>query len=576
MHHPFHSNAPAQNQFRAVAGHAGYVVLGASGDVCIMLPLFHDIFLKTKQKPVVIVSKTYAGVFDGVSYVDAVVYDQPYDRNDKQSCRKIADFARQKVQDRPLVFLNPVETMNGIVPQETDSFVKEFWRIAGRPHEWGMLPLVFDLRDPEREKKLIESLNFNDKPLILAALTGLTSPFPQKGELMTLLQTRFTDFQIIDLFNVKAERIYDLLGLFDRAKLLITVDTAHLHLSRASDVPVIAIARDYPAKWNGSPWHKRFRFYCRYGEYDARREELLQTVKNVTEDVPRVFTKPVDKLSQGGYNGSIIRFNGKILMSYRHHWNKSHQTRLAMATLDENSNVVDNRDIQFPQELMKYGLEDGRLFIYRGELWISYTASVFPTMPAKCVMQYAKLIFSDGNWIVGKHFQPKYPGNDFSTLQKNWTPFVNFDELYFIYGVAGDNQIVLQVDGDEVLPTQYSSPRPQWAYGDIRGGVVLPYKDGKLIRFFHSRTHNGQKYEWWRYHVGAAIMEGIPPFKTLAVSKNPILSGHEYKAWDCFHAKHNVIIVYGAIAKGDGWLISCGLNDCVVTLSEVSERQLNF
>ena len=41
---------------------------------------------------------------------------------------------------------------------------------------------------------------------------------------------------------MKAERFYDLLALFERAKCLVTVDTAHLHLAYACPtLPVVAI-----------------------------------------------------------------------------------------------------------------------------------------------------------------------------------------------------------------------------------------------------------------------------------------------------------------------------------------------
>ena len=53
--------------------------------------------------------------------------------------------------------------------------------------------------------------------------------------------------RIVDLCDVRASRIYDLLGLFERASLLITGDTYALHLATAVPrLPVIALVNDNP------------------------------------------------------------------------------------------------------------------------------------------------------------------------------------------------------------------------------------------------------------------------------------------------------------------------------------------
>ena len=302
-----------------VPNDCAWCLLGALGDICILLPLFYKLHQETGLKQQVVTSINYAQMFDGVSYVETLVYPEKYDRNDKRMVQKIVDFAKSKFHTKPLVFLNPIECPDGKPPQTTDSFVKEFWKIAGRADEWAMHPLIFDQRDEQREAALVEKTCPDvDKPVILCALTGLTSPFPHAADLLKSLQERFSDCQVVDLATVSAERPYDLLGLFDNARLLVSVDTMHLHLSRGSGIPVIALARDYPTNWNGSPWNKRFQFYCRYSQYPNRKEELLRAAADVFEGVPRVWTKPVVGLSQcNGYNLSIIQHEGKLLGSYR-------------------------------------------------------------------------------------------------------------------------------------------------------------------------------------------------------------------------------------------------------------------
>jgi len=155
------------------------------------------------------------------------------------------------------------------------------WWIAGRAPEWETHPLVFDCRDAAREAALVKSVATGGRPLILTAFTGRTSPFKQKDDLLCELKDKFPNQAIVDISAIQAERVYDLLGLFDSATMLISADTMHLHLSRASKVPVIALARDYPSNWNGTPPQTRFKFYCRYGEYPAKKQELLATMDKI-------------------------------------------------------------------------------------------------------------------------------------------------------------------------------------------------------------------------------------------------------------------------------------------------------
>src|SRR5579871_6556578 len=72
-----------------------------------------------------------------------------------------------------------------------------------------------------------------------------------------------------------------MLGLYDAAAALISVDTVHLHLSKASRVPVFALARYFPKRWHGTPQLPRFTWHCRYGEVLERVDEMIQTLREV-------------------------------------------------------------------------------------------------------------------------------------------------------------------------------------------------------------------------------------------------------------------------------------------------------
>lgn len=570
----------------SVMGHSQdcvWCLLGALGDICIMLPLFYDIFQHNKTKPQVIVSQNYAPMFEGVTYVDPIVYPHKYDRNDKQMTQKIADFVRQYSQTKPLVFLNPIECPDGRPPQTTNSFVNEFWKIAGRADEMNKFPLIFDNRDEKREKELVEKVCPDpDKPVILAALTGMTSPFPQKNDLLQLLKDAFPDAQIVNLEDVRAERPYDLLGLFDAARVLVSVDTMHLHLSRASAVPVVAIARDYHTNWNGTPWNKRFQFHCRYGQYDQRRYELLAAIQDIFDGTPRPQTKPVFNLSQqNGYNPSIITHGGDLLMSYRFHPSQHWMTKLRMAKLDKELNSAQDWPINMPQEFYGASIEDMRMFHMGDSLYGAYVVSKpdgirangrsFPT----CVVGYGELKYVGDSWIIEKHIQPKYGKNDWTGYEKNWVPFMHGTKLCFIYSSSPEN-IVIEVEGDEVV-NKYTSKSLPWAWGEIRGGTPPIDFKGYQLRFFHSSFHHTESRETWRYHIGCCVVNPDPPFEMMFISSSPILSGHEWRNPNAHHQKQNVAIPYGVVKEGeDTLLLSVGVNDSASCIVRLNERQLRL
>lgn len=102
-------------------------------------------------------------------------------------------------------------------------------------------PLVFD-RDAERESFVCR--NLSGLPLICLALTAQSSIFAHRERLEAEIRRRWANCDIVDLARVKAGRFYDLLGLLDRAAILVTVDTSIMHLAAASKVPTVCLIGD--------------------------------------------------------------------------------------------------------------------------------------------------------------------------------------------------------------------------------------------------------------------------------------------------------------------------------------------
>lgn len=89
-------------------------------------------------------------------------------------------------------------------------------------------------------------------PAILVNVTGgETAPWKDGAALLDVLRVTWgVDFTVVDMAAIRAERIYDMLGLMDNAVLLVSNDTYALHLAAASKVPVVAILNDGLYCWD--------------------------------------------------------------------------------------------------------------------------------------------------------------------------------------------------------------------------------------------------------------------------------------------------------------------------------------
>lgn len=234
-----------------------FVHLGKYGDLMIMLPAFKAVADELGKPPICIVSTDFASIFDGVSYVRPWPMKLHWWRG-----VKAAREAALKAGFSPIVVKwwdepgskPPMQLGNGktitlmihgqprkIFAAEWDSYQASQWRYAGFSMEQMMkLPLVFDRRNPDREQALRLRHFRSPKPKLLVNLSQSgTSPFKHSFRAFSLLHSARCD--IVNLANIRAERIYDLLGLYDYAAGLVTTDTATLHLAAASSLPYIAL-----------------------------------------------------------------------------------------------------------------------------------------------------------------------------------------------------------------------------------------------------------------------------------------------------------------------------------------------
>lgn len=543
-----------------------YCVLGKYGDILTVLPILLHEYQVSGVKPHLVVAKDYADILEGVNYVEPVIYDGNF--GDIKGAMRMAKQSFKKVI---------VLQMHGLgyeVERLTPSYQLDSWLRARCIANFQFWPMVINNRSGLRERILfknnVKRTEEKHRPMekyILLADHSQSSPFPHIEELAQMLKAEFEPaIRVIRLSAVKAVKFFDLLALYEKAEALVTIETAHIHLSKASDVPTIVLAAD---GWRGSAQHKKFRFYGRYSEWQVRKKRLLFDVMDAVSKKPM----PVLTIEPTGlrncYNMSIIRWEGKLLKSCRYHPDDGWMTKIMMIDGNKCSTLLT------PDSLKGFSIEDLRLFIFEQRLYCSYTVATTRMNTWFCAVGYGELIKIPDGWQLANHKVPKYPGNDFTGLQKNWVFFEQGGKLFALYGSRKEIQIVLEISGDKVMK-EYHTTAPMWPNGVLRGDVLMPH-DGKLLRFFHSRSDYGKENKTkFRYFVGAALMENEPPFKTIKVSTASIISGDEtyYDNWSRW--KPNVVFPLGCVRDGDNFILSVGLNDSRCGTVELTEKHLHL
>lgn len=241
-----------------------FIQLGRYGDLIQLLPAWYSIFQRTQAEPIVMVSTDYADLFDGVSYI------QPFPIHGHWFTQVpfARDLAKQhfggaiipqwwhetdraeeilKEQSEGATVLQCHGINWGVDMAKNPNYgTSMWWRCGFTPEEMMTLPLVFDKRDLAREQRLAETyFNFKQSPpIVLYNFTGISSPFAFVPEVMKVMLEFSSKFKFVDLGKVRAQKIFDVIGLMDRAIAMITIDTATLHLAPASQIRYLAYTVD--------------------------------------------------------------------------------------------------------------------------------------------------------------------------------------------------------------------------------------------------------------------------------------------------------------------------------------------
>lgn len=518
-----------------------YVICGKLGDVFSAIAIAQT---QTRQ-PVIVTSPQYASALEGIPGIKTELFEGDWD-----DLRGAIKFAKKKFR-------------KVMVPQV---YGKEFPIKHTRPSFQMDQAIRCGVKDFYKTRLKIEREPVKKERKILLIDHSESSPFAHKDELYSILKDRFTDYEVVRSSELNVSKFIDWLKIYDSVSAIVTIDTAHLHFSSATNTPVFALTYDSPVRWRGSAWHPRFKFYCRYGDFQARKEQLVHELEMSLGGQSTPEIRFVRTEFPFAYNPSIIEWKGRVVRAYRYNpdvalW----PTRIA----------IDDKPVVLPERLNNCSVEDGRLFIFNGKLHLSYNYTPYPVKgPPVCAIAYGELVNEGGVWRLTNHIQPQYGKNNLNGLEKNWVFFDYQGQIHAIYQCSPE-QIVLQLNGDKVVK-EHRSHSPKFSMGAIRGGTQPILYNGKWIRFFHTLVKNPQQEVFWHYHMGALLMDSTPPFAISAVSKFPIMSGDERYFHDWKFYKARCVLPYGAVPHEDGWRVSVGINDSSCADVIIKPEHLNI
>jgi len=254
-------------------------------------------------------------------------------------------------------------------------------------------------------------------------------------------------------------------------------------------------------------------------------------------------------------NPSIIKVNGGYLSTVRavnydlkhgyHFWTGSAlassvpDTQNSLLWMDNNlqmlsHDLLEDRHIRAEKPALD-GLEDLRLFLWRGEYWVTGTA-VHYRGKSRGTLTLARL---DGATM--RLEDPLFfTSPDNRDVEKNWMPWVVGDALYFIHTVAPWR--LMRFDRPDLVDV---STAPATLPAVSGGSCVMPWRDGWLA-VVHSKGQERRPPRWEYWHR-FLILDG--EMKPKALSRKWKLDGDaiEFCAGLAFNPEHETIVLsYGA------------------------------
>lgn len=457
------------------------VCLGRYGDIINALPVAYAASQRG-QKPYFVVAEEFKSILDGVSYVQPKVWRGRYD--EVQQCLSWLKATHPGKVQVYQAHNNPD------IERLTRSYQMEPYRVNDNLDDFGTTPLVFDKRDLKRERELM--LHFTqDRPTILVGAHGLSSPFPYSGQLKKRLVDTYGDkYLILDLDDVKAHRIYDILGLIDEAAVLVSIDTSFLHLARASDTPVVALTND---GWKGSIPPPQTAAVFRYSQVNENLDDVMEGVQLALLDPQK--RRVIHVANVFGQTERHLRARAT--------WTKLHEMGMVgiyhqSYTRDARS-IGDPRPLSYLKDILQTGLEKADYFDI--VCWCNDDVALDPD-----ILDWAKQYVGKYGACSMRRLEPHggvHLGRDtflFTAkwLNENWHEFPD----YIIGASDFDLGVTAMIRSKRGLVTNMGNMTQDLFPADasVRYSLHEPHESAWLSPDYHrlpSTQHNRREFKKW-------------------------------------------------------------------------------
>ena len=294
------------------------------------------------------------------------------------------------------------------------------------------------------------------------------------------------------------------------------------------------------------------------------------------------------------YNPSIVPCEYGYLMSFRHdvpdpNVRTSRRSVTGLIRLDDALHPAGE-----PTYLKLEGLyrscEDARLFFLGDKLYLCCCAF----FPEDWHTKITLMEIDQRTLEVRSITSPDYDGAH--KVEKNWTPLVyspapGKEDLYFLYsfsphivlqtGLEPSGKIASKITPLPSLPASKAVRRWTKKWGFISGGTPAVRIGENYLTFFHSHF-KARKQVW--YVMGAALLEGQPPFRPVKISPKPILFRKMFSAKHLsdprFHLSTSTHVVFpsgfveGTYRKRPAFHVLYGDNDSSIGILTVDKEKL--